>query len=160
MIKKEPVIMNDTEKLTSIIQHIKRVEANCNIISRKMMDINSKFAIELAKRGRIHDASKFDQLEFENLWAGQKCFDIALLHHHCHNSHHPEHYINGVYGMSELDLCEMVCDWKSRSEEFGTDVRIWAFSDDKAPKKYGYLGDQEIYDKLEYYINMILNKPF
>ena len=153
-------VMTDTEKLTSIIQHIKRVEDNCNIISRKMMDINPRFAIAIAKRGRVHDASKFDQLEFENLWAGAKCFDVALLNHHCHNSHHPEHFRNGIHGMSELDLAEMVADCSARAQEFGKDVRIWFFSDDKAPKKYGYLGEQNIYDRLEYYVNMLLNTSF
>ena len=152
--------MTDTEKLSAIIQHVKRVEDNCNIISRKIMDIDPNFAIALAKRGRIHDASKFDELEFNNLWAGEKLFEISLLHHHCHNSHHPEFYKNGIYGMNSLDLAEMVCDWKSRAEEFGTDVRIWAFNEDKAPKKYGYLGDQEIYKKLEYYIDLLLTRPF
>jgi hypothetical protein len=157
---KEPIIMTDTQKLTSIIQHIKRVEDNCNIISRKMMDINPRFAIAIAKRGRVHDASKFDQLEFENLWEGSKCFEIAILNHHCHNSHHPEFYRNGIHGMSELDLAEMVCDCTARAQEFGKDVRIWFFSEDKAPKKYGYVGEQDIYDRLEYYINMLLNKSF
>jgi len=158
--KKEPVIMTDTEKLTSIIQHIKRVEDNCNIISRKMMDINPRFAIAIAKRGRIHDASKFDQLEFENLWVDSRLFTISLLHHHTNNSHHPEHYRNGIHGMSELDLAEMVADCAARAQEFGKDVRIWFFSDDKAPKKYGYLGEQHIYDRLEYYVNMLLNTSF
>ena len=62
--------------------------------------------------------------------------------------------------MTELDICEMVCDVSARGQEFGTDVRIWLFDENKAPKKYGYLNDQKIYNKLEYYVNMILNKPF
>ena len=40
----------------------------------------------------------------------------ALEHHYVHNSHHPEHYANGVYGMSLLDLIEMLVDWKAASE--------------------------------------------
>ena len=152
--------LSNTEKITSIIRHIKMVEDNCNIISRKIMDSNPRFAIEIAKRGRTHDVSKFGDIEFEHLWEGTKCFDVALLHHRCHNSHHPEFYPNGIYGMTELDICEMVCDVSARGQEFGTDVRIWLFDENKAPKKYGYLNDQKIYNKLEYYVNMILNKPF
>lgn len=37
----------------------------------------------------------------------------ALDHHYAENSHHPEHYPDGVNGMSLLDLREMLCDWKA-----------------------------------------------
>ena len=150
--------MTNTEKLSSLIRHIKLVENNCNIISRKMIDTNPQFAIDIAKRGRIHDASKFDKIEFEHLWWGSKCFDVALLHHHCHNSHHPEHFHNGIYGMSDLDICEMVCDTTGRAQEFGTDVRIWLL--DKAADKYVYKNDSKLMEEIEMYINLLLNESF
>lgn len=37
----------------------------------------------------------------------------ALKHHYENNSHHPEHYSNGINGMSLLDLIEMLADWKA-----------------------------------------------
>ena len=37
----------------------------------------------------------------------------ALQHHYAVNSHHPEHFENGIDGMSLLDLVEMVADWKA-----------------------------------------------
>ena len=37
----------------------------------------------------------------------------ALQHHYENNSHHPEHYKNGVNGMSLLDVVEMLADWKA-----------------------------------------------
>lgn len=40
----------------------------------------------------------------------------ALEHHYAHNSHHPEHFEDGVLGMSFLDLIEMLCDWRAASE--------------------------------------------
>jgi hypothetical protein len=40
----------------------------------------------------------------------------TIAHHYAVNSHHPEHYKNGIAGMSLLDLVEMICDWKSASE--------------------------------------------
>jgi hypothetical protein len=40
----------------------------------------------------------------------------ALKHHYAVNSHHPEHYANGIAGMSLLDLVEMFCDWKAATE--------------------------------------------
>lgn len=40
-----------------------------------------------------------------------------MQHHYTHNSHHPEHFANGVSGMSLLDVMEMFCDWKAASEQ-------------------------------------------
>jgi hypothetical protein len=40
----------------------------------------------------------------------------ALDHHYASNSHHPEHYEQGIDGMDLLDLLEMICDWKAASE--------------------------------------------
>jgi hypothetical protein len=68
-----------------------------------------EFAIAIAKRGWTHDLTKFDNLEFQNLWKGEKNFDIAI-DYHTNNQHHPEHFPNGIYGMSDLDLAEMVAD--------------------------------------------------
>lgn len=41
---------------------------------------------------------------------------VGLDHHYAYNSHHPEHYSNGIDGMSLLDLVEMLCDWKAAGE--------------------------------------------
>ena len=150
--------MTVKDKIGAIIKHIKRVEDNCNIVSMKLADKDPNFALEIARRGRSHDASKLSLIEFDYLWKEEKNFEVALVHHHTHNSHHPEHYVNGIYGMNDADICEMVCDCTARAQEFGTDVRIWFF--DKAAKRYGYENDQEIYQKLEYYLNILLNKPF
>ena len=35
----------------------------------------------------------------------------GLAHHYKVNSHHPEHYENGIFGMDLLDVVEMLCDW-------------------------------------------------
>ena len=37
----------------------------------------------------------------------------GLLHHYENNSHHPEHYPNGVSDMTLMDIVEMFCDWKA-----------------------------------------------
>ncbi|RKJ29919.1 hypothetical protein D7X33_42100, partial [Butyricicoccus sp. 1XD8-22] len=36
---------------------------------------------------------------------------VALEHHYSNNSHHPEHYNDGIQGMDLLDIVEMMCDW-------------------------------------------------
>jgi hypothetical protein len=42
-----------------------------------------------------------------------KDMGAALQHHYANNSHHPEHYPNGINGMSLLDVIEMLADWKA-----------------------------------------------
>lgn len=37
----------------------------------------------------------------------------GLQHHYENNSHHPEHYSNGIDGMNLIDLLEMLADWKA-----------------------------------------------
>lgn len=40
----------------------------------------------------------------------------GLRHHYANNRHHPEHYPNGIEGMTLVDLVEMLCDWKAATE--------------------------------------------
>lgn len=61
----------------------------------------------------------------------------ALKHHHAHNSHHPEHYPNGIMGMSLFDLLEMLADLRAVCDDKGKSVidlevnkRIHNISDD------------------------------
>jgi hypothetical protein len=41
---------------------------------------------------------------------------VALDHHYGNNRHHPEHFPDGVAGMTLVDLVEMLCDWKAAGE--------------------------------------------
>lgn len=87
---------------------------------------------DLAHRRAIHDQSKLQSPEKElydeftprlrDLTYGSdeykaclKGMGPALQHHYANNSHHPEHYPNGINGMSLLDLIEMLADWKAAS---------------------------------------------
>lgn len=40
----------------------------------------------------------------------------GLAHHYAANRHHPEHFPNGVNGMTLVDLIEMLADWKAATE--------------------------------------------
>ena len=90
-------------------------------------------AICLLERGSKHDASKLEPPEkaiFDAVgnrlavitYEGEEYkqslteLKVALDHHYLHNTHHPEHYPNGIDGMSLLDLVEMLIDWKAASE--------------------------------------------
>lgn len=87
----------------------------------------------LVRRSLRHDKSKleepeksgYDQIteQLRDLAYGSDEYRAALKenkptidHHYQHNSHHPEHYENGIAGMSLLDVIEMVADWKAASE--------------------------------------------
>lgn len=102
--------------------HIAAVERCINRVHSNLWD-----------RSRAHDASKlkppekagFDEYtpklkectygsdEYKQFLQELK---VILDHHYKYNSHHPEHYEDGVEGMSLMDLVEMLCDWKAASE--------------------------------------------
>ena len=44
----------------------------------------------------------------------------ALQHHYQANRHHPEHFPDGVAGMTLIDLVEMLADWKAAGERHAT----------------------------------------
>lgn len=99
---------------------------------RMVQRLLNAFAVELIRRGEIHDDSKLESPEVEvfaeytaklaGLTFGspeyQACLDAmkpALDHHYANNRHHPQHFKDGVNDMNILDLLEMLCDWKAAS---------------------------------------------
>lgn len=112
--------------IREIINCKKETKKHINLVNSYM----DKFANELIKRGKIHDASKLEEPELsdfakhtknlKNLTYGSieykndlKDLQSTLKHHYANNSHHPEHYVNGIAGMNLLDLIELFCDWKA-----------------------------------------------
>lgn len=108
--------------LKDTFRHIERVR---NLLNKMVYD--------LLKRGEKHDQSKLIEpeaskfAEVSHLLSGmtygspefienKKKLGSALDHHYANNSHHPEHYKNGIDDMNLLDLLEMLCDWKASSE--------------------------------------------
>lgn len=87
----------------------------------------------LAARAIKHDASKleepekrgYDQLttRLADVQYGTDEYRAALeeardtiAHHYAANDHHPEHYENGIAGMSLPALVEMFCDWRAAAD--------------------------------------------
>lgn len=106
-----------TEHTQGVIDHKRMVGMYINI-----------FVTEMVRRAIEHDFSKFSDEEaelFEKVtpilkkltYGSQEYKDYlamikpAIDHHYKENSHHPEHYENGVDGMNLMDLVEMFCDW-------------------------------------------------
>lgn len=57
-------------------------------------------------------------------------------HHYSLNRHHPEHFPNGIQGMSLIDILEMLCDWRAACERHATgDIRK---SVEINQKRFGY----------------------
>ena len=104
------------------LKHIKRVS-----------ELLTQASTELIKRANVHDNSKlvspekelFDEYtpklagctygseEYKQFLAE---LNVALDHHYAENSHHPEHYENGISGFDLFDLIEMFFDWKAATE--------------------------------------------
>lgn len=107
--------MYDSKKDTE--QHIENVRS-----------LLSEIILELTKRAQNHDASKLVNPEkamfneytplLRELTYGSDEYKSTLIkmgaaleHHYQNNSHHPEHFENGVRDMSLLDVVEMLADW-------------------------------------------------
>jgi hypothetical protein len=91
-----------------------------------------QFSQALLQRAIVHDDSKLKSPEIEvfteytpmlknTTYLSEeykgflKNMEEALHHHYKQNSHHPEHYSEGILGMNLLDIVEMLCDWKASS---------------------------------------------
>lgn len=107
----------EQEAIDATLDHIRTVRT-------AMMQVCN----DLIDRAQNHDESKFSDAElpyfveytpklkgstygsdeYKGFLAAIK---PALDHHYANNSHHPEHYADGVDGMNLLDVVEMFCDW-------------------------------------------------
>jgi hypothetical protein len=77
---------------------------------------------DLMSRAIYHDKEAFDEFTpklktstygSEEYKGYLQAMGEALKHHYAKNSHHPEHWPNGIRDMSLVDLLEMLCDWKA-----------------------------------------------
>jgi len=127
------------------LEHIKRV--NTLLLA---------FCAKLLVRATHHDSSKLEEPEkgifdvvtprLKGLTYGSDEYKaqlsemgVALEHHYRVNSHHPEHYQNGIQGFSLLDLVEMAFDWKAATERHADgDIRR---SIEVNQKRFGYSDD-------------------
>jgi hypothetical protein len=112
------------EELETVVQtheHINQVRA-----------LMQMAVTELLYRAEDHDKSKFSPAELaaytlvtpklrastygsDEYKGFLKKLGPALQHHYQCNSHHPEHYKDGIAGMNLFDLLEMFIDWVAAS---------------------------------------------
>lgn len=102
--------------------HIKRVaqlltEASSELIRRANVHDNSK--LESPEKELFDEytpklsGSTYGSPEYKEFLKGLK---VALDHHYANNTHHPEHYKEGINGFDLFDLMEMFFDWKAATE--------------------------------------------
>jgi hypothetical protein len=121
---------NNYDSKADTLTHIKRVN-----------ELLGNVAIEFIKRGQVHDDSKLNSPEKEyfdretpklaslvygtpEYQASLDALKPALSNHYAKNSHHPEHYPNGIDGMNLFDIVELFFDWKAATER-GKDGNIY-----------------------------------
>ena len=99
----------------------------------RVFQLMAKLSQEVIRRGYDHDMTKFDAVEFpyyseaiddfekhpfgtDGYKKAKESLGEAVKHHYAHNRHHPEHFPDGIKGMNLIDLLEMLCDWKSATQ--------------------------------------------
>lgn len=155
------------DKVRAIARHIRNVEDNCLLLGEKLIERGEiDLGRQLIANGMVHDASKFHGIEFEFMAPGQRSDEegakvklkLAIHHHQTTNLHHPEAWSGGIADMPDVYLCEMICDIKARSEEFGTDLRQWI--SETATQKYGFMKESSLFKKIMDYVDLLCPKPF
>lgn len=117
--------MEQNEQASTMRETLKHI----GLVQKYLTTIQNAISTKLAS----HDKTKFDPEEFdyfvkftpklsattygsEEYRSFLKELQPALQHHYLLNSHHPEHFVNGINGMTLVDLLEMICDWKAASQ--------------------------------------------
>jgi len=159
--KEEKLSLEEKEsfwgKVDNIYRHIKNVEEAAFLLARKLKDEGEIFlSLGLLKRARMHDVSKFEGIEWNCLSGDSELLTTAVNHHRSINDHHPEFH-EDISDMSRLQIAEMVCDLKARSQETGTDLRDY-IKNTFLPR-YEITTRSKFYSNINYFVNLLLDKP-
>lgn len=144
------------KKVNSRVQHIENVQRASRKLGEGLAGLG-EFALarRLIQRAYKHDNSKFQGIEWTFLENDNEFLKLAVQQHQQSNDHHPEYFSEGVRGMSESQLAEMVCDWYARSMEIGTDLRKWVA--EVATQKYNFTLKSTTWKKIKKYIDLLLS---
>jgi hypothetical protein len=81
-------------------------------------------------------SSTYGSEEYQQLLKG---LEPALQHHYAVNRHHPEHFANGIRGMTLVDIVEMFCDWYAATKRHDNGDIIRSISINQ--KRFNYSDD-------------------
>ncbi len=146
------------KRLFFVISHVDRVRQNGEILINKLIDEGDQnLALRLAEAISIHDNGKFSFIEFHGMYSeNSEIKKIAITHHRTSNRHHLSYHVS-YREMGNCDIAEMVVDLKSRSDEFGDNLREFF---QKFLKEHKISSGSNFAKKANYFINLILNHPF
>lgn len=152
----------DYKHLQCVLRHITNVRDNCELLGERLISRGeNKLGIELIGLGLVHDYSKIhNQNEFKYLresYFGKPEFVCAITSHITTNYHHPEAW-GSIDEMPRVFIAEMVCDWKSRSSEFGNDLMSWIR--ERATEKFHFSKNGGVYKEIKEMVDILLDKGF
>lgn len=148
--------------MDNVLRHISNVRSSTDLLGRRLINNGEqKLGVQLIGLGQIHDASKLlNPFEFQYLrdvHKGTPSFWAAIEIHTTGNRHHPEAW-DGIEEMPRVYVAEMVCDWKARSSEFGSDVLDWV--KERATKRFGFSKQGKVYKEIKEFFGILLDKAF
>lgn len=153
---------DDHDHLQDVLRHIRNVRESCELLGSRLVKAGEPdMGLELVALGQIHDYSKLhNQLEFTYLrtaHTGTPEFRAAFQSHVSTNLHHPEAW-HGIEEMPRVYVAEMICDWKARSSEFGTDLMGWIKS--QATERFQFSKSGKVYKDIKELTGLLLDNPF
>lgn len=116
----EPLSDEEYERVTK--EHIEAVRVLVRQVMRQLLIVQV-----LHDETKLVDPERDAFKEFSPKLAGctygspeyhemLKGLQHALDHHYANNRHHPEHFKDGVDGMTLIDLIELICDWTASTK--------------------------------------------
>ena len=165
--RKKQQISLELGKVRAILRHIRNVHENCLLLGEKLIERGeSLLGRKLIVQGFKHDLSKFLGIEWEQMAPGQNQEQVptaklklrlAIAYHNSTNDHHPEFWTS-IHEMPRLAVAELVCDWKARSEEFGSSLRDYV--KERATKRWKFCEKDVIYKTIMEFVDLLCEKPF
>lgn len=155
--------MSSDKQLESVLRHIERVREDCETLGKTLIEEGEPdLGRQLVANGLIHDNSKLHGIEWLYLNCETKKdhpekFALAVAQHQTTNPHHPEYWYS-IEDMPRVYVAEMVCDWRSRSSEFSSDLRDWI--KDSASKRYKFSLRGRVYKEIKEFVDLLVEKPF
>ena len=151
------------EKLERLIRHKREVLDNCILLAENIVKEDGRefdFARRLVANAFVHDTTKLTTtIEWNHLTDsdedGDDMLAVAIREHNESNMHHPESW-DGIKNMPRVYVAEMVCDWKARSSELGTDLCEWI--DTKATKRWGFTKRDKVHKDIMWFVNLLIER--
>ena len=150
------------KKLGSRMRHIENVQETAKLLADRLADRGEfNLSRRLVQNVLRHDSSKFEGIEWEYLdiessdKENRDKLKMAVHQHQQSNEHHPEFFTSGIDDMSQVQIAEMVCDWKARSDEFGSSLLDWI--KEEASTRYGFSVRSKAYQKIKFFVDLLLD---